>query len=179
LFLALGILSGIVGKLTLNEITDGFKDGAKDMVGVALIISCARGILVIATDGKIMDTLLHSISGIISHLHPIFAAHMMFVMQGVINFFVHSASGQAMLTMPVMAPLADVVGITRQTAVLAFQFGEGWINPILPTSGVTMGILGLAGIPWGKWFKWMLPAQIFFLLLAFLLLIPAVIFQYQ
>jgi uncharacterized ion transporter superfamily protein YfcC len=86
---------------------------------------------------------------------------------------VHSASGQAMLTMPVMSPLADVVGITRQTAVLAFQFGEGWINPILPTSGVTMGVLGLAGIPWVKWFKWMLPVQIYFFILALVLLVVA------
>ena len=178
LFLALGIMAGIAGKLKTSEITEAFKDGAKDMVGVALIIGCARGILIIAQDGKIMDTMLFSVSGIIESLHPVLAAQAMFVMQGVINFFVHSASGQAMLTMPVMAPLADVIGVSRQIAVLAFQFGEGWINPILPTSGVTMGVLGLAGIPWEKWFKWMLPAQIFFLILALLLLIPPFFFNY-
>ena len=178
LFLALGIIAGVLGKLTVSEITDAFKDGAKDMVGVALIIGCARGILVLATDGKIMDTFLFSLSSVIMHLHPILASQAMFVMQAVINFFVHSASGQAMLTMPVMAPLADVIGVSRQVAVLAFQFGEGWINPILPTSGVTMGVLGLAGIPWEKWFKWMLPMQIFFFILALLLLIPPFFFNY-
>jgi len=172
LFLALGIVAGVLGKLTLREITDAFKEGAVNMVGVALIIGCARGILVIANDGKIMDTLLYAMSEVIKHLHPINAAQVMFVAQGVINFFVHSASGQAMLTMPVMAPLADVVGVSRQTAVLAFQFGEGWINPILPTSGVTMGVLGMAGIPWDKWFRWMLPLQIVFFILALILLIP-------
>lgn len=179
LFLALGIVSGFVGKLTLTEMTDAFKEGARDMVGVALIIGCARAILVLANDGKIMDTMLFSISGLILNLHPVLASQAMFVMQAVINFFVHSASGQAMLTMPVMAPLADVVGVSRQIAVLAFQFGEGWINPILPTSGVTMGVLGLAGIPWEKWFRWMLPLQIIFFILALLLLVPPFFFNYK
>ncbi len=179
LFLGLGIISGIVGRLSASEITDSLKEGAKDMMGVALIIGCAKAILVIATDGKIMDLMLYSLASVISHLHPIVAAQAMFVTQGIINFFVHSGSGQAALTMPVMAPLADVVGISRQTAVLAFQFGEGWINVILPTSGVTMGVLGLAGIPYEKWFKWMLPIEIFFLILALLLLIPPFFINYQ
>jgi uncharacterized ion transporter superfamily protein YfcC len=179
LFLGLGILAGVLGRLSVAQVTDGFKEGARDMVGVALIIACARGILVVATDGKILDVMLYSLAGVISHLHPIAAAQSMFVTQGIINFFVHSGSAQAALTMPVMAPLADVVGITRQTAVLAFQFGEGWINPILPTSGVTMGVLGLAGIPWEKWFRWMLPAQVFFFILALLLLIPAYFLGYN
>jgi uncharacterized ion transporter superfamily protein YfcC len=179
LFFGLGIVAGLLGKLSLNEITDSFKAGAKDMMGVALIIACARAILVVAVDGKILDVMLYSLASLISHFHPIVAAQAMFVTQGIINFFVHSGSGQAALTMPVMAPLADVIGISRQTAVLAFVFGEGWINPILPTSGVTMGILGLAGISWEKWAKWMLPIQIFFFILALLLLIPPVLLKWQ
>ncbi len=179
LFLALGIFSGIVGKLTATEMTDSFRDGAKDMVGVALVIACARAILVVANDGKVLDVLLFACSGIISTVHPVFAAQMMFIVQGIINFFVHSGSGQAALTMPIMSPLADVIGISRQTAVLAFQFGEGWINPILPTSGLTMGVLGLAQIPWNKWVRWMVPIEIFFFILALLLLIPPVIFNWQ
>jgi|YNPMSStandDraft_2_1061718.scaffolds.fasta_scaffold00010_2 uncharacterized ion transporter superfamily protein YfcC len=179
LFLGLGIISGIVGKLSVDELTNSLKDGAKDMVGVAFIIACAKGILVVARDGKVLDLMLYSFSGAIQGLHPILAAQAMFIVQGIINFFVHSGSGQAALTMPVMAPLADLVGISRQTAVLAFQFGEGWINPILPTSGVTMGVLGLAGIPYEKWFKWMLPAQIFFFILALLLLIPPFLINYN
>lgn len=178
LFFALGIISGLAGKLSLTEITDSFKEGAKDMMGVALIIACARALLIIAMDGKIIDTMLFGMSRVISNLHPVLAAQTMFITQGIINFFVHSGSGQAALTMPVMAPLADVIGIHRYIAVLAFQFGEGWINPILPTSGVTMGVLGLAGIPWEKWFKWMLPVQIFFFILALLLLIPPFFFTY-
>ncbi len=178
LFFALGIVSGFVGRLKLGDITDSFKDGAKDMVGVALIIACARAMLVVATDAKIIDTMLFGMSNIISGFHPVVAAQSMFVTQGIINFFVHSGTGQAALTMPVMTPLADVLSIPRYAAVLAFQFGEGWINPILPTSGVTMGVLGLAGISWDKWFKWMIPVQIVFLILALLLLIPPFFFSY-
>jgi uncharacterized ion transporter superfamily protein YfcC len=179
LFFTLALAAGFVGHLSLDELTDAFKAGAKDMVGVALIIACAKATLVIASDGKILDSMLHGMASVISQLHPVVAAQAMFVAQGTINFFVHSGSGQAALTMPVMAPLTDVLGLTRQTAVLAFQFGEGWINPVLPTSGVTMGVLGLAGIPWDKWFRWMLPAQIFFFILALLLLIPPVVFHWQ
>jgi len=179
LFFALGIVAGIVGGLRARELTAAFKAGARDMVGVALIIGCARAILVVANDGKILDTMLHGLAALITNLHPIAAAQAMFLTQGVINFFVHSGSGQAALTMPVMAPLADVVGVSRQTAVLAFQFGEGWINPILPTSAVTMGVLGLAGIPWERWFRWMLPAQAYFLVLALLLLVPPFFIGYH
>jgi len=179
LFLGLGIVSGFLGRLSLTEITDSFKAGAKDMMGVALIIACAKAILVVANDGKILDVMLYNLASVITHFHKIIAAQAMFVTQGIINFFVHSGSGQAALTMPVMAPLADVIGISRQIAVLAFVFGEGWINPILPTSGVTMGVLGLAGISWEKWAKWMLPIQIFFFILALLLLIPPVVFNWQ
>ena len=179
LFLGMGIVAGLIGRMSITEVADAFKEGARDMVGVALIIGCARAILVIATDGKILDVMLYGLAGVIAGLHPVLAAQAMFVTQGVINFFVHSGSGQAALTMPVMAPLADVVGISRQTAVLAFQFGEGWINPILPTSAVTMGVLGLAGISWDRWVKWMLPAQIFFFILALLLLVPPFFFGYQ
>jgi len=179
LFLGVAIGCGLAGGLTAGQITDSFKKGAQSMVGVALIIACARAILVVASDGKILDAMLFGLSGLIAHVHPIVAAQAMFVTQCVINFFVHSGSGQAALTMPIMAPLADAVGITRQTAVLAFQFGEGWINPILPTSGVTMGVLGMAQIPWEKWFRWMLPLQIYFFALAMALLAIAVLIHYQ
>ena len=179
LFLGLGLIAGPLGRLSLAEAADAFREGARGMTGVALIIGCARAILVVAGDGKIIDVLLYSVASTISGLHPIMAAQAMFVAQGIINFFVHSGSGQAALTMPVMAPLADVVGVSRQTAVLAFQFGEGWINPILPTSGVTMGVLGLAGISWDRWFRWMLPVQVYFFILALLLLIPPFLFHYH
>ncbi|MBN1272447.1 MAG: putative basic amino acid antiporter YfcC [Candidatus Aminicenantes bacterium] len=174
LFLALGILSGILGKLKGEEVAQSFGAGAKDMVNVALIIGCARAILVVATDGKILDTALFYIAKGISHFHPIISSQLMFISQCIINFFVHSGTAQAALTMPIMAPLGDLVGITRQTTVMAFQLAE-YINPILPTSGVTMGVLGLARLRWEKWAKWFLPLMLIWVILGFLVLIPAVV----
>ncbi len=95
----------------------------------------------------------------------------MFIIQAVINFFVHSGSGQAALTMPIMAPLADLTGVTRQISILAFQFGE-YTNIIIPTSAVTMGALSMARVPWEKWAKWVFPLMIILFLLGFALLIP-------
>ena len=102
------------------------------------------------------------------------AAQLMFLLQCGINFFIHSGTGQAALTMPVMAPLADLVGLTRQTAVYAFQLCE-FVNPILPTSAVTMGVLGMAKIPWEKWARFFLPLMIVLMVLSLLLLIPPVL----
>jgi uncharacterized ion transporter superfamily protein YfcC len=98
----------------------------------------------------------------------------MFLLQSVINFFIHSGTAQASLTMPVMAPLADLTGITRQTAVYAFQLCE-FLNPILPTSAVCMGVLGAARIPWERWARWFLPLMLLLVGLSLLLLVPPVL----
>jgi uncharacterized ion transporter superfamily protein YfcC len=177
LFLALGIFSGFVGRLKTEEIARSFVDGARDMVNAALIIGCARAILVVATDGRILDTTLYYLSRAIAGFHPVLSAQMMFASQCVINFFVHSGTAQAALTMPIMAPLGELVGITRQTSVFAFQLAE-YINPILPTSGVTMGVLGLAQLPWEKWAKWMIPLLIAWAAFGLLALIPPVLMRW-
>ena len=174
-FLLTGILIGIVGKLTVKEFTDAFVSGARDMVSTALIIVLARGILIIAEDGRIIDTMLCSLANKIDHLHPIISSQAMFVIHTIINFFVPSGSAKAALTMPIMIPLADLVGVSRQTAVLAFQFGDGFSNMIIPTSGITMGVLTLSGISWEKWAKWLLPLEIIFLIVGFILLIPPIL----
>lgn len=171
-FLITGIVVGVLGKLSVQEITDAFVNGAKDLIGTALVIALARAILIVATDGKIIDTILFSLSSMVDEFHPIVSSQTMLVVQTLINFFVPSGSGQAALTMPIMAPLSDLVGVSRQTAVLAFQFGDGFTNLIIPTSAVTMGVLTLAEIPWEKWAKWILPLEIIFFTLSLILLIP-------
>ena len=171
-FVLTGILVGIIGRLSIKEITESFVQGAKDLIGTAIIIALARGILVVSTDGRIIDTILYALSSPIDSLHPVISGQAMFVTQSLLNFFVPSGSGQAALTMPIMAPLGDLVGVTRQTAVLAFQFGDGFTNLIIPTSAVTMGVLTLAEIPWEKWARWMLPLQIIFIITGLILLIP-------
>lgn len=178
LFLGMGIAVGIVSRLSVNTVAESFVDGARDLIGAALVVGFARAILVIASDGMIIDTIMHYLSGLISTFHPVFAAQMMFGLQTFINFFVPSGSGQAALTMPIMSPLADLVGVTRQTAVLAFQMGDGFTNMIIPTSGVTMGVLGMAKIPWQAWAKWLLPVEIVFFIIGLILLVPAVLMQW-
>lgn len=177
LFLAIGILSGIAGRLSSEELAKSFVEGAKDMIGAALIIGCARAILVVAVDGKILDTGLYYMARAISNFHPIISSQLMFFCQCVINFFVHSGTAQAALTMPIMAPLGDLVGITRQTTVFAFQLAE-YINPVLPTSGVTMGVLGLARLRWEKWAKWMIPLLVLWILFSLISLIPPVLMHW-
>jgi len=178
LFLALGLLAGIIGRVKADDMARAFVAGAKDMVNTALIIGCARALLVVATDGKIMDTSLYAMSRLIAGVHPVLSSQLMFLSQCVINFFVHSGTAQAALTMPIMAPLGDLVGITRQTSVFAFQLAE-YINPILPTSGVTMGVLGLAKLRWDKWAKWFLPLMLLWVFFALLSLIPPVLTHWK
>ncbi|MBS1262189.1 MAG: hypothetical protein MAG453_01530 [Calditrichaeota bacterium] len=172
LFLAMGIAIGIAGGMRGGEIADGLVDGAKDLVGVAVIIGIARGILLLAKDGRIIGTMLHALSNVVGELPAVVSAQAMFVFQSFLNFFVPSGSGQAALTMPIMAPLSDLVGVGRQTAVLAYQFGDGFSNMIIPTSAIVMGVLSLAKIPWTTWARWVLPLVLLLSLAGMLLLIP-------
>ena len=142
------------------------------------MIALARGTMILARDAHIIDTMLHGLMPLVQSSSPVFAAQKMFGIQTVINFFIHSGTGQASLTMPIMAPLADLVGVTRQTAVLAFQFGE-LTTPMIPTSGITVGVLALARIPWITWARWMIPLQLIYAVMALLLLIPPCLMQWQ
>ena len=155
LFVALGLVAAIISHLSLSESVKTFTLGAKDMLAAALIIGISKSILIIAEDGRIIDTVLFSLASVVEDMPAALSVQVMFVTQGLLNIIVPSGSGQAAITMPVMTPLADIIGISRQTAVLAFQFGDGLLNMIIPTSGVTMGILSIANIPYNIWLKWM------------------------
>ena len=172
-FLGVTIASAYFGKLTLDQSTDAIIDGAKSMMGVCVLMALARSIVIVATNGHILDTFLHAMTQSVGNLHPILASQAMFVIQTVLNFFIASGSGQAVLTMPIMVPLGDLVNVSRQTVILAYQFGEGWGNPIIPTAPVTMGALALAGISYPMWVKWFLRLEIILITLSMLLLIPA------
>lgn len=174
LFLAMAIVVGLVARLGTDNWVAAFMQGVKDLAPTALVIAIARATMVIAREAHIIDTMLHELLPLVQSSHPVFAAQKMYLIQSVINFFIHSGSGQAALTMPIMAPLADLVGVSRQTAILAFQLGE-LSTPMIPTSGITVGVLALARIPWLTWAKWMIPLQLIYLVLALLLLIPPVL----
>jgi uncharacterized ion transporter superfamily protein YfcC len=178
LFLAMTIVVGLIGRLDSDGLVGAFVQGAKDLIGTALVIALARGTMILARDANIIDSMLYYLTPLIESDSPVFSAQKMFLIQTVINFFIHSGTGQAALTMPIMAPLADLVGVTRQTAVLAFQLGE-LTTPMIPTSGITVGVLALARIPWLTWARWMIPLQLIYAVMALLLLVPPSLMMWQ
>lgn len=178
LFLLSGIIMGLIGGLTPSKMANGFILGAGDMVSGALIIGVAQTILVIITSGGLLDTILYYAAGLVEQLPPAINAIGMFIVQLFLNFIVPSGSGQAALTMPIMAPLADLMGVTRQTAVLAFQLGDGISNMIFPTSGVLLAGLAVAGISFTKWVKWVFPYLLIQVAVAIIFLIIAQSIQY-
>lgn len=179
IFLTIGILSGLVTRLPLNIMAESFSRGCSDIANAAVTVGFARAVLVLLDEARVMDTILHGVSGIVGDLPKVVSIQCMYVFQTLTNFFVPSGSGQAALTMPIMSPLADAVGLTRQTAVLAYQFGDGFTNMIIPTSAVTIAVLGMGGVPWGRWARWMLPLTIVYFILGALFLIPPVLMGWQ
>ena len=177
-FLILGILAGLVGGLNINRTAEEFVKGASAMTYGALVIGVASGISVILSDGRIMDTIVNSLAQSISYMPTLFAPIGMFISQSLLNFFIPSGSGQAAATMPIMIPVADLVGMTRQTAVLAFQLGDGITNVFNPTSAYFMAGLALAGIPWDKWVKWVWPLILIWSIVACVFLIGASLINY-
>lgn len=165
-FFIMGIVAGIIGvvfklnDMKVDDMACAFKQGAADLVGAAMIVGMAQGIMLVLggsdpTSGTVLNTILYQISNAFVGLSGTVAAVLMYVFQSIFNFFVVSGSGQAALTMPIMAPLADLMDVSRQTSVLAFQLGDAFTNLIVPTSGVLMGSLAIARLEWGKWAKFM------------------------
>lgn len=158
LFMAMGIVVGMIYyKGNFNTFSEEFLHGAGEMTAAAILIGLSRAILVVLESGQIMDTIVYWVSSPLKELNSVFAAWGMYIMQGLINFIIPSSTGQAVVVMPIMVAISDVIGLTRQVAVLAFQAGDGYWNMITPTHPVVMASLGLAGISFTKWFKFALP----------------------
>ncbi len=174
-FILMGMLAIILSRLSIHEANKSFIKGMEEMVVPALVVGFAKGIQVVLEDGQIMDSIIYYISGTISHLPKIMAAEGMFIFQSILNFFIPSGSGQAAVTMPLMAPISDVLGLSRQTAVLAFTSGDGFSNTIIPTSGILMAMLSLAHIPYEKWLRFMLPLFLQLMLISALFIAIAVL----
>ncbi|WP_130859754.1 YfcC family protein [Gracilibacillus phocaeensis] len=165
LFLVMGVFAGFIGRLRVNQIAEAFINGCKDLIVGALVVGFAFGILVVLEESKTIDTILFTASNLVSQLPTTFSAMGIYLMQSFINFFVPSGSGQAALTMPLVTPLSDLTGVNRQTAVMAFQFGDGISNAITPTAGVLMASLAIAKIPWTVWLRWVMPLLVLFYIL--------------
>ena len=178
LFIIMGLGAGILAGFGPSKIATEFVNGAKSIVFGALVVGIARTILVVMTDGMIIDSFLHALSGLIAYLPKSVAAVGMLLVQAVTNFFIPSGSGQAAATMPLMTPLADVLGLTRQTAVLAFQFGDGFTNNIIPTSSVLMGSLSVAKIPYERWLKYVAPLMGIWIVTCAVFMVIATVINY-
>jgi len=149
------IISKIAG-MSGDESMSTFTKGLQVMIVPAFIIGVARGISVVLQEGMIIDTILHSSSEMLATLPKIAAAEGMLFFQSILNLFIPSASGQALVSMPLMTPMSDLLGISRQTAVLAFVLGDGLSNLIIPTNGILIAMLGMSQVPFGVWFKFTL-----------------------
>ncbi len=179
IFLALAFITGLVSNIGIKKTAETFGRGAAELTTTALLIGFARSIALIMEDGEILHTVVHALSTPLSFAGSEFAAVGMLFIQSMLNFFIPSGSGQALVTMPLMAPIGDLIGVSRQISVLAFQLGDGLMNMVVPTNPVLMGILGLAGIPYDKWFKFIYPLLIQLLLVSSIILIVAVWIGYS
>lgn len=152
-FFFLAILCGVVYGMRPNAIAAGFVEGMKEMTYPAILVGIATGISVVLENGRVLDTIVYGLSQILNITPRLLNGGLMMLVQSVINFFIPSGTGQAAVTMPLMAPLADVLDITRQTAVLAFQLGDGCSNAIIPTGAMLMGSLAISRVPYVRWVK--------------------------
>ena len=177
LFMALGIAAGVASGNSADSIAKEFIAGAKDIFSAALIIGFAAGIIYILRNGNAIDPMLNSMAQALEGAGKTGALGMMYGIQTFLNLFIPSASAKAAVTMPIMAPFSDMIGLSRQATVLAFQFGDGFTNMITPCSGVLMAVLSVARIPYAKWFKWVWKFILLLLAVGFLLLLPAALLE--
>ena len=175
-FFVMGFAAGVtavmfkLNDMTVNGMASAFQSGVADLAGTAVVVGMAKGILLVlggsdANVASTLNTILYTIGNALAGVPSFIGALFMYLFQSCFNLIVTSNSGQAALTMPIMAPLADLVGVTRQVAVLAFQMGAGFVDAFTPVSARLIGVLGVARIDWGKWAKFQIKMQAFFFLM--------------
>lgn len=178
-FLVLGLVAAAIGRIGPSRSAERFVKGAMELTETALLVGVARGIALVMEDGLILHTIVHGMSMPLSLVGPELSAVGMLVIQSILNFFIPSGSGQAFVTMPLMAPLGDLVEVSRQVTVLAYQFGDGFANMVIPTNAVLMGILGMAAIPYDRWFRFCMPLVLKLTVAAAVVLVAAVMLGFS
>jgi uncharacterized ion transporter superfamily protein YfcC len=179
LFVAMTLVLAAIARISPDRTAVEFGKGAAELTVTALMIGVARAIQVVLDEGGVVDTIVHGISVPLQELPGALSAVGMFFVQSLANLFIPSGSGQAYVTMPIMAPLADLVGVSRQVAVLAYQFGDGFTNILVPTNAVLVGILAMAAIPYDRWLRFILPFMLKVWLLGSVVLAVAVALGYR
>ena len=177
-FFTVGLCTILISRMSGDESMKAFITGLEGMLVPALIVGFARGIQVVMVEGQIIDTILFHTAELLNNMSQSMAVVGIYTFQTIFNFFIPSASGQALVSMPLITPLSDLLGISRQTAVLAFVFGDGFSNSIVPTNGVLMACIAIAGVPYEKWFKFIWPLFLVLTVVGGLILILAHHFNY-
>ena len=178
IFLGTGILAGIVGGLSFNEICEYFEKGCGNMLFPGLMVGMANAVIVVLQGANIMDTIIHALASMLDGLPTAVAACGMLLVQTTFNFIVPSGSGQAAITMPIMAPLADMLGVTRQTAVMAFQIGSSFTDVMTPTGAEVLAVMAMCKLPIKKWLKFLAPLFIVWWIIACVFMVIAVSTNY-
>jgi len=177
-FIALTLIIALIARMSPDRTAVEFGTGAASLTSVALLIGVARGIQVVLDEAGVVDTIVYGISVPLQELPGALSAVGMFFMQSLTNFFIPSGSGQAFVTMPIMTPLSDLVGVSRQVAVLAFQFGDGFSNIVIPTQYVLLGVLAMTGVPYDRWLRFILPFMLKIAIVGSIALAVAVLIGY-
>ncbi len=189
-FFVMGFVTGItaiifkLNDMTINEMASSFQRGAADLAGTAIVVGMAKGILLVlggsnANVASTLNTVLHGIGQLLSGVPSVIGAWFMYIFQSLFNLVVTSNSGQAALTMPIMAPLSDLIGVSRQISVLAYQLGSGFVDAFTPVSASLIGVLGVARIDWAKWAKEQIKMQGFLFLIGTIIIVIAVMMGLQ
>ena len=178
IFMIASLLVAIVAKIKPNDFVNIFMEGCKDLLFAGIIIGLCNAVTLILSNAGVMDSIIYYVGGLLKGLNPTVSACGMFVFQDLLNFMIPSGSGQAAITMPFMAPLSDILGVSRQTAVLAFQMGDAFTNAVAPTAGELMAALAICHVPYKKWIKFIFPLWMMWCVVAFVFLIVAVSIGY-
>ena len=177
-FFVLGVAAGLIGKLGINGTSEAYIKGFKEMTFAAVIMGLANSITLILKQGMIIDTIIYGLFTPLQYLPKTFAAVFMMMSQALLHFPVPSYSGQAILTMPVLSPLSDLIGLSRQVCVLAYQYGAVMMDILVPTNGALMAIITIAGISYNKWFKFAIKPTLVIMALGAIALVLAVYIDY-
>src|SRR5699024_5231324 len=178
IFLMVGVINGVISRMNANEISYTFAKALEPTVLAAVLIGLAQSIQFVLTKGNVNDTIAYSFASILDIFPSVLSGLFMSFTQSIINLFIASGSGQALVTMPIMLPVAEQIGMSRQLAILAFQIGDGITNTFTPTMGGLLAMLGLCKVPSGKWIRYIFPLTIMVFIAGWITLIIAALIGY-
>ncbi len=174
LFFGMGIVVGLIGGLRIGGTAEAFVEGFKSMAFAGLLIGFARAIFVVMNEGKIIDTIVHGMVSPLTHLPVALSALGMMIMHTFVHFPVPSVSGQAVLTLPVLVPVSDLLGLQRQVTVLAYQYGAGLCELLTPTNGALVAVIAAARVPYEDWLRFVFPLYLMLCALGVVSIIVAI-----